>query len=266
MNILHISDIHFRRNYEPYKDGYKGMLYHMQSPLIALKYCIERAKEKGVIDLLVISGDLTEDGEKEDYSFLKKQIEELIGDTQIVVTLGNHDRKDNFRTGWLHEKASNQPYNEIYQLDQLAVISFDSSIQGDPNGRIQKEQLQWLAHAFKQVGDKPVIFITHHHLLENQSTMYCAVDADLLLEQIQNTNTIAILNGHTHHHYMGTVGKKPYFTADGMSFCGEDEEGGLVRFEERYGYSLYQITDGKITKQEVETFITGKVLDIIKMN
>lgn len=111
-----------------------------------------------------------------------------------------------------------------------------------------------------------MIFITHHHLLENQSTMYCAVDADLLLEQIQNTNTIAILNGHTHHHYMGTVGKKPYFTADGMSFCGEDEEGGLVRFEERYGYSLYQITDGKITKQEVETFITGKVLDIIKMN
>jgi 3',5'-cyclic-AMP phosphodiesterase len=265
MNILHISDIHFRRAYEQCEDGYKGMLSKMQSPLIPLDYCIKKVKEKEEIDVLMISGDLTEDGEEEDYSFLKQHIENLIGKTKMVVTLGNHDKKANFRKGWLLEKESEKPYNEIHEFEELYVISFDNSVHENPNGIIENDQLIWIKEAFRKTKDKPVILLTHHHLLENQNILPTAVGSDALLEVMKNQNIICILNGHTHHHYMGMAAGKPYFTADSMSFCGEDEENGAVRFEEKYGYNLYQITNGKLTKQKVETFITGKILKTIFM-
>lgn len=37
MDILHLSDIHFRRNYGEVKGGYKGMLTKMENPLIRLE-------------------------------------------------------------------------------------------------------------------------------------------------------------------------------------------------------------------------------------
>ncbi len=62
MNVLHISDIHFRESYLPCEEGYQGMLAAMQNPLIPLEECIQDAKARVAIDLVVISGDLTEDG------------------------------------------------------------------------------------------------------------------------------------------------------------------------------------------------------------
>lgn len=69
MDILHLSDIHFRRNYEKTKDGYKGMLTKMENPLIRLESSLTSLLKIKKIDLVIISGDLTEDGEPEDYAF-----------------------------------------------------------------------------------------------------------------------------------------------------------------------------------------------------
>lgn len=266
MNILHISDIHFRRAYEHCENGYKGMLSCMQSPLIPLDYCIKKVQEKEKIDLLIISGDLTEDGEAEDYAFLKKHLESLIGQTKMIVTLGNHDNKANFRKGWLGEEESDVSFNRIYHFEDLCVISFDSSLQGEPDGTIGEEQLTWLRAAFEKTKEKPVILVTHHHLLKKQSGIPPVPGAKHLLEVIGKQKILCILNGHTHHHYVGMAAGKPYYTADSMSFCGEAEENGAVRFEEKYGYNLFRTEAEKITEQKVETFTTEKIIKTIFMN
>lgn len=268
MNILHISDIHFRKVYEHGEDGegYKEMLCCMQSPLIPLDYCFKKVLKKEKIDLLIISGDLTDDGEKTDYKFLKKYMKSISKGTKMIVTLGNHDNKANFRAGWLGEKELECPYNQVFDFEDLCVISFDSSLYNDPNGKIGKEQLAWLRKAFEEIGSKPVIIVTHHHLLKNQSSLPPADGSEDFMEVIRNKNVICILTGHTHHPYMGIASGKPYFTAASMSFCGEDEENGAVRFEEKYGYNLYQLDNGKIKEQIINTFITGKILKTIFIN
>ena len=48
------------------------------------------------LDLVIISGDLTEDGEIDDYRYLKTWLENALGETTILVTLGNHDIKEHF--------------------------------------------------------------------------------------------------------------------------------------------------------------------------
>jgi 3',5'-cyclic-AMP phosphodiesterase len=113
MNLLHISDIHFRRQYPDCQEGYQGMLAAMQNPLIPLTECLRHAQQRATIDLVVISGDLTEDGDVEDYRYLKEQLHRLLGDVEIIVTLGNHDIKSNFHIGWCGTAASESPYNQV---------------------------------------------------------------------------------------------------------------------------------------------------------
>jgi Predicted phosphohydrolases len=266
MKILHISDIHFRMAYKPSKEGYEGMLFKMQSPLIPMTYCLQEVQKEHGFDILVISGDLTEDGMAKDYAFLKKQLKKLLGDIPIVVTLGNHDRKAQFREGWLEDIPVDKCYNDIYDAKSFSIISFDSSTYGNPKGSITKEQLSWLWQALKDTQDKPVILLTHHHLLHAQSELPCLDGADELFELIKDSNISCILNGHTHHQYSEIVAGIPYFTAGSMSFYGEDEGNGMVRFEEKYGYQWYQIEDGQIIKQRAKIFSTGRQLKTITMN
>jgi predicted phosphodiesterase len=238
----------------------------MQSPLIPLNYCIKKVQEKEKIDLLIISGDLTEDGDAEDYAYLKNHLESLIGETKMIVTLGNHDNKANFRKGWLKEEGGESFYNQIFHFENLCVISFDSSRQGNPDGEVGKEQLIWLKEAFEKTKEKPVILVTHHHLLKDQSTTPPLPEAKHFLKEIGKQNLLCILNGHTHHPYVGMAAGTSCFTAGSLSFCGEGEANGAVRFEEKYGYNLYRINAGKIIEGKVETFTTNKIIKTIFMN
>ncbi|MCC8065885.1 MAG: metallophosphoesterase [Clostridiales bacterium] len=103
MHILHISDLHYRRNYTAFaSDNYERMLSAMTSPLITLDRALDAAfAAHPDIDLLLISGDLCDDGDAEDYRQLRTHLEARLGGIPMLVTLGNHDRKDAFRAGWL---------------------------------------------------------------------------------------------------------------------------------------------------------------------
>lgn len=265
MNILHISDIHFRKNYEQSNDGYKGMLLEMSNPLTLLEKCLQEVMDKTPIDLMIISGDLTEDGTVEDYRFLKNYIKSLVGNIKIIVTLGNHDIKENFRVGWLNEVPSNMSYNVIEEFDDFYVLSFDNSVHKNHKGHVSESQFAWLESAFERIGDKPILFVTHHHLLNNQNTIPCLPESDKLLQLLRKQHIICIMTGHTHHQYTGKVAGTRYNTVAGMSFCGEDVGNGIVRFVESYGYNLYRMDGGKIKRKTSEVFFPEKLLKVVNM-
>ena len=246
MNILHISDIHFRREYETSEGGYKGMLAKMQSPLIPLEKYLHQLQERTTLDLVIISGDLTEDGEVEDYRYLKNWLQEALGETEMIVTLGNHDIKENFWAGWFGEKASEKPYNQVVMYPEFTVISFDNSSYGYADGIVDEQQLQWLAEVLEEYKEQPIILVTHHHLLPQQSNMPKWPGTERFLALIEPYGI-------------------PYFTVASMSFVGENVGDGLVRFEERYGYNLYCVEQGRITHQTTENFISGHVLKTLDM-
>lgn len=157
MNVLHISDIHFRESYLPCEEGYQGMLAAMQNPLIPLEECIQDAKARAAIDLVVISGDLTEDGAPADYASLKQYLEKAFGSVPIVVTLGNHDIKRHFRQGWQGksvETASDTPFNQVYETETLAIVTFDNSCYGYADGIVDERQFEWLQATLAQLKEK----------------------------------------------------------------------------------------------------------------
>lgn len=265
MNILHMSDIHFCQSCDVVEKGYKGMIAKMENPLIHVAACLTHVRERMALDLVIISGDLTEDGSVEDYRYLKKWFKEQIGEIPILVTLGNHDIKAHFRKGWLSEEGSEAPYNQVMTLNGIELISFDSSVYGMADGQMSQSQFDWLEKQLKVVGNKPVLLITHHHLLEYQGSTPRLPESVQLLKLIQDYPVLALLNGHTHHAYTGDLLGIQYYTAGGMSFVGEDEGVGQVRFEERYGYNVYCLKEGKINQQTTENFITGRVIARVNM-
>jgi len=50
-----------------------------------------------------------------------------------------------------------------------------------------------------------------------------------------------------------------------MSFVGEDEGEGMVRFEERYGYNLYRFKEGALVHQSSENYRPNRVLMRVNM-
>lgn len=262
MKILHISDIHYRKDYEPSEKGYKAVLYRMQSPLEPLGYCLSRAlQEHPQVDCLLVSGDLTEDGTAEDYAALRAFIEAQVGDLPVIVTLGNHDNKQAFYEGWLGLEASDAPYNCVTLVGDTAIVSWDTSRQGNPDGEITPAQMDWLRQTLDEHKDKHIVLMTHHHFMEHQASVPsipCGEDFPALLQQAQID---CLLCGHTHHKFAYFYGDVPYYTVDGMSFYADLMMNGAVRFRETYGFNYYDIVDGIVAEHRTATFNTGKVLD-----
>ena len=79
-------------------------------------------------------------------------------------------------------------------------------------------------------------------------------------ELIRTSPVACVLCGHTHHNHEGLLGDKACYTADGMSFYGENLQDGTVRFREKFGYSLLKLEDGIVKERLVRTFDTGRLL------
>lgn len=263
MKILHLSDIHFRKDYGAPKNAYERMLSKMTHPEVFLTHCLERALQAEAADLLVITGDLVDAGTASDYEALRALIERLSGGLPTFITPGNHDHKAALRQGWLAEAPSDEPYGAVYEDRDVVLVSFDTSAYGCGNGKLVDAHLAWLAGVLEAHKDKPMLLVTHHHFDDKQASIP-ALDAEALWPLLSAYPILGILNGHTHHHAQGLIHDIPYYTADGLSFCGEDLMDGCVHFEERGGYNFYVVEDGMMKRTKTETLYNGKVIDVIK--
>ncbi len=265
MEVLQISDIHFRLQYEKKQDGYGKMLCQMRNPLEKLDFCLEKAfSAHPGISLVLISGDLCEDGEAADYEALRKFLERHLGKIPMEITLGNHDRKEAFWDGWMGKKED-RPYHKVKRLEELAVLSLDSSCYGNNNGEISEETVLWLAAALEKNQGLPLFLMTHHHFLDGHESIPAVGCPEKLKELIRDSEIRGIFCGHTHHCFAGNFLGKPYYTVDGLSFYGTNLGSGLVKFEEKYGYNYYEIQKGQLTRSSQETFSDNRVISVVDM-
>lgn len=265
MQILHISDIHYRLHYPPAKGQYEGIFETMTSPLRLLKNCQERLKEEGKkVDAVLVSGDLTEGGQAEDYRELKKVLQSLFPQIPVIAALGNHDCREAFYEGWLEQKRCSVPYRHVVKLKELQVIVLDNEEpEAYPDGRITEEDCIWLEERLKEAGKSPVLLMMHHQV-NNSDVVPPCIYPPRFTELVDRKNVLGICCGHTHHYCKGMISKKPYYIAGSMSFIGLDSgEKGLVRFKERYGYNYYTIENAQIQSEEMVSFDTGKDLGIV---
>lgn len=246
IKIAHISDLHYKKNPNTVNSIFKEVLTSIDDPLEQLSSTFEN--EDKDFDLLIVSGDICEQGSEDDYLFVKEYLREVFN-CPIIVTSGNHDNRHNLNKAFFNKDNDSEVF-EIIKTEDLKVISFDSSDKDHNDGYIP---LNTIDRIDKELADNiNTILFTHHHLLTEQFSMDKAINSSELLERVKkHDNVIAILTGHTHHYYHTQIDKIEYFTSKSMSFVIENKDKDFI-YSQDSGANIYYYENGKIKSKKID--------------
>lgn len=238
--FIHISDIHFLENYS--NDGFEALIAAKQHPKDNVVKALSNEVKEG-LDFILITGDLTHEGMESDYQALNMLLKESAGEIPYIVLPGNHDRREAYCQGFLGIKPK-ENLDMVYVINGLRIITLDT---GDgKDGRLLKEQLNWLKEILSEPSENGTILALHHPLLPNQEGLNCAEYDPGLIDIIRQSDIIGTFCGHTHRNFASLFAGKPYFTSDSMSFSMTSKSDAL-QFEDNAAYNLVTLCDGVLS-------------------
>ncbi|WP_051333614.1 phosphodiesterase [Aliagarivorans marinus] len=211
MLIAQLTDIHYGVSKKKQRD------LGETRRLIACVDHINTFDEK--IDLVVVSGDLAEDGWVEEYQALREILDRL--KSPYVVIPGNHDRRQNLLAvfddhDYLPARGEN---HVLFSIDHypVRVIGLDTSLFGEPYGRLCEHRLAWLDKTLQEDTAKPTMIFMHHPPVRigidwvDSIGLYGSVEfADLLRKY---SNIEAVCCGHVHRMVVSNISNIPVVCA-----------------------------------------------------
>ena len=187
-------------------------------------------------DILILSGDLTHDGEKASHNALAKILKEIEKNgTRVYVIPGNHDLENPFAKdyavdGWkTAETVTSAEFEEIYKN-----YGFKEAISRDPNGLsymvapsedvyllmldtnkygmlnmptgsgyIKPETLNWIKEATQLARDNgaQIVTVMHHNLIKHSEKLfqgYVITNSEEVVPVFDNLDLSIVLSGHMH--------------------------------------------------------------------
>jgi 3',5'-cyclic AMP phosphodiesterase CpdA len=150
-------------------------------------------------DIVIISGDLTTFGFKEEYALAREYLDRLECRSMVVIP-GNHDSRN---VGYVHFEEMFGERNSVLRVGGVTVVAVDSSEPDLDHGQIGRGRYPWIEEQFAEPADFKV-FVLHHHLLpvpgtgRERNVVYDAGDA---LECLQRAGVNLVLSGHKHVPY-----------------------------------------------------------------
>lgn len=151
-------------------------------------------------DLVVIAGDLTDDGYADEYAAAREELAE-VACPRIVMVPGNHDARN---VGYLRFEDTFGPRDSrqrttIAGID-IALVAVDSSKPDLNEGEIGREHYPWIEEGFAEDADLR-IFVCHHHLMPIPWTgreSNQVLDAGDVLSILRHCGVDLVLSGHRH--------------------------------------------------------------------
>jgi Icc protein len=158
-------------------------------------------------DLVVIAGDLTDEGYPDQYPLAKEELSALTC-PQIVRVPGNHDARN---VGYLHYEDTFGARDSRLRLKlnglEVALVAVDSSKPDLDEGEIGREHYGWIQEGF--AGDADLrVFVCHHHLMPIPGTgreRNQVLDAGDVLSLLRQLGVDLVLAGHRHVPYVWPV-------------------------------------------------------------
>jgi Icc protein len=160
-------------------------------------------------DVVVIAGDLTDDGYADQYPVARDELA-AIACRQVVRVPGNHDARN---VGYLRfeDTFGARDSRLRFEVDGLrvALVAVDSSKPDLDEGEIGREHYGWIAEGFSGGEAGLRIFACHHHLMPIPGTgreQNQVRDAGDVLALLRQCEVDLVLAGHRHVPYVWPVG------------------------------------------------------------
>lgn len=179
MRIVHISDIHSGPEF--------------QRPVF--ESAVQEINEIEP-DLLVVSGDLTENGLLGQYRLAREMIDQIQCKKKVFCA-GNHDYRS---TGYLLFKRffASKP---LVKFGDCVVGIMNTARPERNDGEVGHRQVVWLEHALAKHKKLTKVVMMHHHLIQVPDTgpdNIPVVDAGDTLRAILESKVKLVLAGHRH--------------------------------------------------------------------
>lgn len=161
-------------------------------------------KNSGDPDLLLVTGDLSQDASPASYQFLARRLDEIGIPTFWLP--GNHDDSEVLRACF----TGNQIHAETRILvGPWQIIMLDSTLKGEVHGRVSESQLGFLETALNQYPDRHALVCLHHQALDTGSEWLDHKglrDSQLLRNRLAlHDNVRGVLWGHVHQESQQTI-------------------------------------------------------------
>ena len=148
-------------------------------------------------DVVVVTGDLTNEGLIQEYEKCKAKLSELKVE-KIIAISGNHDYRN---TGYLAFKKF-FPFETVNELgDNVILVTLGTARPDRDEGEVGYRQNLWLERTMIKYKNKIKILAMHHHLIgvpDSGSDRVTVIDAGDVLRTTLSTNVNLVLCGHKH--------------------------------------------------------------------
>lgn len=168
-------------------------------------------------DAMLITGDLVDHGAEAEYEELRT----LLGERDVLLCPGNHDRREPYRKVLLDAAAAADPINAVADRGGARFVLLDSTIPGEDGGRLADETLTFLADVLADTpAGRRVLVAFHHPPVELHVPFIDAIrqqdEARLATALERHPNVVALLCGHAHTPAASTFAGRPLLVAPGV--------------------------------------------------
>lgn len=191
-------------------------LHLLANPQATLRGCETTARAAAVFaelkqrspDLLLLSGDLSEDGSPESYERLRDWVEAL--GCPAMAIAGNHDQPKG-----LAEICGRSPFisEPVYSIKGWRVIALDSYQPKRVDGWLGAKQLEWLNQCLREKSS-PTLLVLHHPPVPIGVAKMDAIglqDGPELLKVIACHEQVRlVLSGHAHQAFIQNYGSTTF--------------------------------------------------------
>jgi Icc protein len=230
LRILHLSDTHLTGD---------GALHQgTVDTTAALRALLGHLDAVQGIGLVVVSGDVSEDGSPESYTTARRTIGAWAEQhaAAFVAVPGNHDQRAGFRQVLVNGHvlgAGGQPLVHTMEYHDPSVpvsgqslvagrriLTVDTSVPGAGYGELSAPALDHLRAALAEPSEHGSVVVLHHPPLPAPTALHDALklrNPGDLAEALRGTDVRVVLGGHYHHHFAGSLAGVPVLVAPGAA-------------------------------------------------
>ena len=196
MLIIQISDLHLRAE--------RALLNRRYDSAGNLDRCVAAINQlPRQADLVIATGDLVQFGARAEYACLREILDKL--HAPLLLLPGNHDNRQKLRDSFPeHDYLTLYPDSCRFVCDDypLRIIALDTVIDGEVEGAIGTEQLEWLDDQLAARPEKPTLIAMHHPpfsgMIDFGNKPSCA-DGPALAALLQDHPQVRkVISGHLH--------------------------------------------------------------------
>ena len=212
-------------------------------------------------DLVVVSGDLAQDGSADAYRQLREALSAC--NCPVVWMMGNHDHADEFNrqahaAGALHTH---------WQLGNWLLVFLDSSVPGRVYGHLSTTELDGLSALLQAHPQQQVLVFLHHHPVPMGSLWLDALGLknapELFARLAAHQHVEAVIWGHVHQAFSAHLGSMQLLSTPStcVQFLPGSEQFALD--PQAPGYRWFRLDDsGAFTTQTVRVMDFPVTLDL----